>query len=333
VSGGISRYRSGSYSNRQFFVVSTTSTPAKQPRLVERLALHADALSPGERRVGEYLAGTPEEAPFLSALEIAKRLGTSDATVVRAVKALGYSGLQALRDELIGDLRERATPAARLERSLEELGAQPAAILDHVLELQIGFLEEARRTVRPDDFARAVDVLEAADRVLVSGLGPTGALCEYLVLRLRRFLRQAEAVNATGLRLADSLLGFRPGDALVLVVYETLDDDTAATLARANELDVPVVLITDSLGAALGGRVAAALTAPRSRARSLSTVTTTVALFDALLLGIAARDRDRALAGLAQLNRLRERVAGRHVPLDRDLRDVDLLSPERPADT
>jgi DNA-binding MurR/RpiR family transcriptional regulator len=202
-----------------------------------------------------------------------------------------------------------------------------------VLELQIGFLEEARRTVRPDDFARAVDVLEAADRVLVSGLGPTGALCEYLVLRLRRFLRQAEAVNATGLRLADSLLGFRPGDALVLVVYETLDDDTAATLARANELDVPVVLITDSLGAALGGRVAAALTAPRSRARSLSTVTTTVALFDALLLGIAARDRDRALAGLAQLNRLRERVAGRHVPLDRDLRDVDLLSPERPADT
>ena len=71
----------------------------------------------------------------------------------------------------------------------------------------------------------------------------------------------------------------------------------------------------------------------RSRARSLSTVTTTVALFDALLLGIAARDRDRALAGLAQLNRLRERVAGRHVPLDRDLRDVDLLSPERPADT
>ena len=311
----------------------TTSTPAKQPRLVERLALHADALTPGERRVGEYLAGTPEEAPFLSALEIAKRLGTSDATVVRAVKALGYSGLPALREELIGDLRERATPAARLERSLEELGAQPAAILDHVLELQIGFLEEARRTVRPDDFARAVDVLEAADRVLVSGLGPTGALCEYLVLRLRRFLRQAEAVNATGLRLADSLLGFRPGDALVLVVYETLDDDTAATLARANELDVPVVLITDSLGAALGGRVAAALTAPRSRARSLSTVTTTVALFDALLLGIAARDRDRALVGLAQLNRLRERVAGRHVPLDRDLRDVDLLSPERPADT
>jgi DNA-binding MurR/RpiR family transcriptional regulator len=114
-------------------------------------------------------------------------------------------------------------------------------------------------------------------------------------------------------------------------VYETLDDDTAVTLARANELDVPVVLITDSLGAALGGRVAAALTAPRSRAGSLSTVTTTVAIFDALLLGIAARDRDRAFAGLTQLNRLRERLAGRHVPLDRDLRDVDLLPPERPA--
>jgi DNA-binding MurR/RpiR family transcriptional regulator len=310
--------------------VSTTSTPPP-PRLVERLALHADQLSPGERRVGEFLAGSAEEAPFLSALEIAGRSGTSDATVVRAVKALGYPGLQALRDELIGDLRERATPAARLERSLEELSAQPAAILDHVLELQIGFLEDARRTVRPEEFTRAVDVLENAERVLVSGLGPTGALCEYLVLRLRRFLRQADAVNATGLRLADALLGFRSGDALVLVVYEALDDDTAATLDRANELEIPVVLVTDSLGAKLEGRVAATLAAPRSRAGSLSTVTTTVAVLDALLLGIAARDRDRALAGLAELNRLRERVAGRHVPLDRDLQDVDLLPPERPA--
>jgi DNA-binding MurR/RpiR family transcriptional regulator len=310
--------------------VSTTSTPPP-PRLVERLALHADQLSPGERRVGEFLAGSAEEAPFLSALEIAGRAGTSDATVVRAVKALGYPGLQALRDELIGDLRERATPAARLERSLEELGAQPAAILDHVLELQIGFLEDARRTVRPEEFTRAVDVLENAERVLVSGLGPTGALCEYLVLRLRRFLRQADAVNATGLRLADALLGFRSGDALVLVVYEALDDDTAATLDRANELEIPVVLVTDSLGAKLEGRVAATLAAPRSRAGSLSTVTTTVAVLDALLLGIAARDRDRALAGLAELNRLRERVVGRHVPLDRDLQDVDLLPPERPA--
>ena len=85
--------------------MSTTSIPTAGPRLAERLALHADALSPGERRVGEFL-GSADEAPFLSALEIAKRLGTSDATVVRAVKALGYAGLPALRDELIGVQRK-----------------------------------------------------------------------------------------------------------------------------------------------------------------------------------------------------------------------------------
>jgi DNA-binding MurR/RpiR family transcriptional regulator len=311
--------------------VTTTGLIPTAPRLAERLALHGATLSRSERRVAEFLAASPEEAPFLSALEIARRLDTSDATVVRSVKALGYPGLQALRDELIGELRERATPAARLARSLEELGAQPAAILDHVLELQIDFLAEARRTIEPEAFTRAVDVLDAAERVVVSGLGPTGALCDYFVLRLRRFLRRAESVTATGLRLADSLLSLGPGDALVLVVYESLDDDTAVTLARANELGIPVVLVTDSLGAALADRVAAALTAPRSRAGSLSTVTTTVAVFDALLLGVAARDRDRALSGLSELNRLREQVAGQHVPLDRDLRDVDLLPPERPA--
>src|SRR3954471_13492509 len=68
-------------------------------------------LSPKERAVADFYAGHLEEAAFLSAAEIAERLGTSDATVVRAVKALGYTGIPELRRELIDALGARATPA------------------------------------------------------------------------------------------------------------------------------------------------------------------------------------------------------------------------------
>src|SRR6266567_2086421 len=57
-------------------------------------------LSPKERAVADFYAEHREEAAFLSAAEIAERLGTSDATVVRAVKTLGYSGIPELRREL-----------------------------------------------------------------------------------------------------------------------------------------------------------------------------------------------------------------------------------------
>lgn len=297
-------------------VVTTTEI-----RLEERLALHRSTLSPRELEVAEHLALHREDVAFLTAAEIAARLGTSDATVVRTVKSLGYPGMQALRTELLDELRARASPAARLERSFEQLGPE-GSVLDHVLGLQIELLDEMRRSIRLEQFVRAVDTLDRAQRVVVAAIGPSAGLAEYLTLRLRRFRRPASTIAATGLRLADELLGMRAGDVVLLVAYEHLDGDSGAVIERANELDVPVVLVTDTLGAALADRIEVSLVAPRSRAGALSTVATTVALFDALLLELATRDRAGALAALDELAHLRERTTGRPAQPERDWHDV-----------
>src|SRR4051794_8975083 len=76
-----------------------TSTHTAVSSLDERLAARRDALSPTEQRVADFFAQHREEAAFLSATEIAQRLGTSDATVVRTAQSLGYSGLQELKRE------------------------------------------------------------------------------------------------------------------------------------------------------------------------------------------------------------------------------------------
>src|SRR5438045_7198390 len=127
-------------------------------------------LSPKEQAVADFYAEHREEAAFLSAAETAERLATSDATVVRAVKALGYSGIPELRRELIDALRARATPAVRLGRTLEDAGEDP---LGHVIDLELQLLESARSIDRAD-FARAVDLLEGTERPLVLRLGPHG---------------------------------------------------------------------------------------------------------------------------------------------------------------
>ncbi len=271
-------------------------------------------LSPKERAVADFYAEHREEAAFLSAAEIAKRLGTSDATVVRAVKALGYSGIPELRRELIDALRARATPAVRLGRSLEDAGEDP---LGHVIELELALLEGARSIDRAD-FARAADVLVKADRVLACGHGPTGPMASYFALRLARFGRAAAAITATGLLLADELLAARRGDVLLLMAYERLDRDGDVALGRANDLGLPVVLLTDSLGAKLADRIDVALPALRGRRGSLSGGAATIAILDALLLAVAGRDRGRSLASLADLNELRKRLRG--APVQEELR-------------
>lgn len=283
--------------------------------VAERASTASDRLSPAESRVARFFVDHSEEAAFLSAAEIGAHLGTSDATVVRAVKALGYAGLGELRRELADALRSRATPAIRLGRSLESAGDDPASVADHVLSLQAEFIEEARVRLRPEDIERAVELLARADRVVACGIGPSGALAEYVSVRLGRFGHQTVVVNETGLRLADALQQLRHGDALVLLAHESLDPDSEVTLVRANELKLPVILVTDTLGPKLASRIDVALSASRSAAGAFGASAPTLALLEALLLALAVRERSSALGSLAQLNELRSRL--RAEPLER----------------
>jgi DNA-binding MurR/RpiR family transcriptional regulator len=286
-------------------VVDATDAP-----LVERVAARIQELSPTERRVAAFLAEHPEEAAFISAADIAAQLGTSDATVVRTVQSLGYSGLPELKRELVNALKSRATPALRLGRSLELIGDSPKEALSYALALQAELLEEARRSVNPESFVKAVDTIRAADRTHVMGIGPTGAMARYLAMRLLRFGYPAVCITDTGLLLADSLLGFQPGDAVVVLAYGQVTREIDVTLNRARQVNAPVVLLTDTLAAALADRISVALSASRGAADMWSTITTTAVLIDALLFGIAIADRPRSLATLEDLNVLRSQITG-----------------------
>ena len=82
--------------------------------LEERVASRLAGMSRAERRVAEYLRTHQQDAVFASADEIGVASGTSDATVVRTAKALGYSGLTELK-QLVGQEMIKPKPFERLQ--------------------------------------------------------------------------------------------------------------------------------------------------------------------------------------------------------------------------
>lgn len=284
-----------------------TVTPAT---LDERVAARAADLSPAEERVARFFAEHREEVAFLSAAEIAGRLETSDATVVRAAQALGYDGLPQLKQELREALRTHATPALRLGRSLEELGDDPSAILEHSLAAHVQLVEEARRTLRADDFRRAIEVLAEAERVVVFGLGPNGKLAEYLALRLRRIGRDAVPFTGRGAGLADDLLGMRRGDVMIALVFDRANAEARSALVQAKKRRVPVVLLTDTLALALQGQYKVALTARHGGTGAMQRSAIWMVVAETILFALAARDRPRALEALEEMNELRSQMTG-----------------------
>jgi DNA-binding MurR/RpiR family transcriptional regulator len=278
------------------------------PSIEERVSAAEDALSPGEREVARYILSHRDEIPFMSAVQIAEALKTSNATVVRAAQRLGYTGLPELKQELAATMRDLRSPAARVGRSLDTLGRDTDAVLDHLLTYQIAVLEDARRSVASADFRRAVELLVAADRTVVFGPGPNGPFVTLFAQGLRRFGLRALAVTERGQGLAELLLELHAGDVVVLMAYERTTREIDAVLDAAEAARLPLILITDSLAHALRKRFAASLVAGRGNSAMFPTQVTTLAILEALLLAVAGQDRRRTFSAMQRLGEAREAI-------------------------
>jgi DNA-binding MurR/RpiR family transcriptional regulator len=277
----------------------------------DRLAARQDDLAPAERRVAEYLAAAGPEVTLLSAAELAARIGTSDATVVRTAKALGYGGLHELRWALAAP---NPPLADRLRRTLDE--TPEAELLAATVSDHVAGLESMTGRVSAVTFEQAVAVLAGAERTVWRGVGPSAHLAGYGTLLAQRIGRPSTALVHVGTSFADELLTLTRGDAIVLLAYGRPQVHVRVLLDHARRLGVPVVLVTDTLGPRFADDVAVVLPSGRGRPGLFASHGTTLVLIEALVLALAAADRPAAEASLTTLNELRAAVAGRRIDVD-----------------
>ena len=271
--------------------------------LDERIA--ARTLAPSERAVAKFFAERRDEVLFMSAGEIGSVVGTGGATVVRTAQRLGYTGLPELKRELREWLRQRTTQSRRLVRSLDDL-RRGESVLDHVLSFQVATLTDARRTVRAADFDRAVRLLANAKRIVVYAPRPHEGLAGYFTRVLRRVGKHVLLVQSAG--DAEELVELQAGDVLVMVAYQVLYKRLEDVLALARRRRVPAILVTDTLGLALKGKYAVALSARRGSALEFPTAVGIVAIFEALLIGVSSRHRARVIADTERITAIRRRL-------------------------
>ena len=285
------------------------------PSFEERIADRFGRMSPAEQRVARYFQDNRAEVLIASAAALAAKARTSDATVVRATKALGFSGLEDLRRTLADELRLSLSPAERLTRTLGEVGGSPAAAFAVTLDIHLRSLETLRRSVSLEQFETAVDGIAGARRVVVFGLGPSAAIANYLVTQLIRFGLDAASLTNTGLLFADDLRKLREGDLVIMLAYGRVYTELAALLDDIGRRGLRSFLVTDTLAATLRNRVDLVLSVPRGHAEMLSMHTATLGFIEALLVGVAAKRPDETLASLKALNEARQKLAGQPMNL------------------
>ncbi|MEG1381617.1 MAG: MurR/RpiR family transcriptional regulator [Ruthenibacterium sp.] len=166
-------------------------------------------LTPVERRVAEYVAPRLGSIPALNIKQLAQKSHTSEASVIRFCKALGYRGYRDFTLSLsaaLGSMRSEESGAAEHYKDIRP-GDDLNTIIENVSYNNRCSIDDTLAVLDKNEVARAVIVLREAARINLYGLGASGLVCQDAAQKFLRIRKNCQAfVDGHSLQTAAALL-------------------------------------------------------------------------------------------------------------------------------
>lgn len=176
--------------------------------VIESIRTALPRLRPAEAKVGRLVLADPAGALEATVASLAGQAGVSQASVIRFTRALGMSGLPALRIELA---RELSRLAVELERSNIAQGEiNPSdAVADVVAKLafhEARSIEQTARGIDLEALDRAAQAIAGAHHVATFGVGASGLAAADLAQKLQRIGLMCLSSHDTHVQLVHAAL-------------------------------------------------------------------------------------------------------------------------------
>jgi DNA-binding MurR/RpiR family transcriptional regulator len=261
------------------------------------------SLSRAEQRVGQVIIDEAATAAALTITELAGRANTSETTVIRFCRAVGFSGYPELRLRLAAEAgRAGGTGAAReavgsdisptddLAQVVKTIAyADARAVEDTAAQLDVVVLE------------RVVDAIVTARRVDIYGVGASAFVANDLQQKLHRIGLVAFAWSDLHLALTSAaLLG--AGDVAIGISHTGTTMDTIEVFAEAGRRGATTVALTNFPKSPITRKADLALTtAAREttfRSGAMASRLAQLTVVDCVFVGVAQRMYPQAKAAL-----------------------------------
>jgi DNA-binding MurR/RpiR family transcriptional regulator len=274
------------------------------PDLFERL--RGRPLSPGQRKVAEFLAAHHRDAAFLSAAEVARRSGVSESLVVRFAAALGYEGYPGLTRELQSAVKATRSLPERLQARATALAADtPAAdVWRAVADMDHANLSETVADASSSSLEAVLAALLAARTVHVVGLRGPAHLAGLFGLLLDKAGADVRVHTRGDVTLFDGVRHVGAADVLVAFTFARYTRRTLEALRLARTAKATTVVITDSLLAPAVAEADLSLHVAVASASFGHSYTAAVSLMNALVTLWTLRAPERTMRSLEAIEAL-----------------------------
>ncbi len=261
------------------------------------LAEKKNGLTAAQQRALKYITENHKETIFLTALALSRRIGVSEATIVRLAQALGFDGYRGMQRMLRENFQDRLSTDVRLKQTVEHAKTDEDVLMK-VMQEDIRNLTQTLESISMETFHLAVTEMVAARKIFVIGLKGSHStavvLARYLgFLREEIYLLKPEFGD-----IWDSFHEVGEKDLVVGISFPRYPRLTIEALAHAREQGAGVGAITDSLFSPLADHAHWVLPVKHKLDSFIESYTAVMSLINALLTALSIQNPQETLKSL-----------------------------------
>ena len=270
--------------------------------LFQQISAKYKTLPPSQRKVAEYFFHNLNQAIILNATQIAAQAKVSEATVIRFVNGLGYSGFSDFKRVVGQQILADYSTSTRLIESAKTLEGRSSLFID-ILMGDIEKIRDLGSRINEEMFNKAVEKLCSARNLYILGLRSSYALAFYLAFDLRFFLNSVRLVELGVGDLPEQLRDIGASDVLVVISFKRHTQETVRIAEKVKEKKPFIIAITNSELSPTAQLSDMALIAETKIPAYFESYTAPMSLLNALITAIALREKDKAIPMLDRLEK------------------------------
>lgn len=271
----------------------------------ERYRARAHTLPPGLQNVASYIQNNREAALDATAMEIAAATDVSDATVIRAVQALGFAGLRDMKKTLEAWFGTSVNSEEKMITTVSELSCDMTSGMDFVLDGHKRACDALAEPANRQAISEAIALLAGAHQVALFGINASGILAEYSARLFTRIGIPAICLNRSGIALAEQLIGLQRGDVLIMMAQKSAHREGKTTVHEAKRLGIPIILLTNAAESFFTREATVVINVPRGGENGKMPLHGTVLVcLEMLILSVASASASRTMKSMKRIQDL-----------------------------
>ena len=256
--------------------------------VLTRIRANYHNLSKAEKDVSSYVSANPEKVIHMSLIELAQKVGVSDATALRFSRSIGFTGYNDMKMALIADL------AAPVEAIFEEINDDDdiPTITRKVFNKNVQLLLDTVETLEMEKIIQAIDTILSERRIYIFAVGTSAALADIFHSRLFRLGLNTVAITDAYLQIMQvSILSKQ--DALIAISRSGAPPTLCESVKIARNNGAKTIAITCDAHSPVASAAEISITAVAHEIRSeaVASPVTLLSVIDAIYVALVMQNK------------------------------------------